>query len=103
MIVNQQYAVLVTLLVASVGGFALWQRDAVAAVKVVPAVVAAPVGPAPAPAVHDGGLGRWLDAAIACWHAQQVTLDLRRGERSLELRLSWRDRAAAPAVADGSR
>lgn len=97
---NSQLAVTVTLITASLSGFAIWQRDHRA---VAPPVSAASlddeaVNAAPS-AVGRPSFGPWLERAAARWLDRDLTFDLQRTEHSLSLRISWRERP--PAVAAG--
>lgn len=98
---NSQLAVGVTLLVASVSGFAIWQEDAGAAARPVPVVVqdAPPAAPARTRAV-DASATPSLSQVMRRWLDGELTIELRRGTHSLTLQVSWREREP---VAAGSR
>jgi len=91
-------AVAVTLLVAAVSGFAIWQGDVQAATVATagPAVVAAPDGAAPRRAAES-----WLRTFVEQLRDRELTIDLRRGDHSLSLQITWRERA--PVVAGHAR
>jgi hypothetical protein len=95
-------AVSLTLLVAAVSGFAIWQGDVQAAMVAAPAVSdAATVAPVPPPAVPRRAAAAWWQAFAEQLLQHELTLDVHRGGESLSLRLTWRKRQ--PAGIAGSR
>ncbi len=89
---NQQLGAMVTLLVASVSGVAVWQSAPAPGPRAAPTVAARAPGPAARPSWTEP-LARWLD--------REFSLEVQRGEGCLTVRLAWRTRP--PAVADGRR
>ncbi len=83
---NQQLATLVTLVVATVSGFAIWQDDVHAAVTVPPAAVE-DASCAPAPVVRAGT--PWFVAALRSCRAGGLAIDLRHTEHSVSLQITW--------------
>jgi len=97
--VNSQLAVGVTLLVASVSGFAIWQEDARGAARPVP-VIALDAPPAAAPPARpvDAPASPSLSQVMRRWLDGELTIELRRGTHSLTLQVSWREREPVAAA-----
>lgn len=93
---NQHLAALVTLLVTSVSGFAIWQAEVQAATVAETGPVTAAAAPTIVVPTHGATVAspRTLLERLL---RGELTVDVRAGERSLTLHFAWRE--PAPLVA----